>query len=109
MSKFSLKPEYVDCKIHTKLDDGTEVLIDKFNFTDFYAEVLLKNNQAHLININPNWQDSDEAKKKSFQQLTPNVISLTQRTQSRDEKKQSETSDAQKSKPNVGRGRPRKA
>lgn len=108
MSKFTLKPEFIDCQILTKTSDGTEILIDKFNFTDYYGEMLLKNNQGHLININPHWQTDDDFKKKTFQQLTPEVIILTSRPQLRDEKQPNVTSDEQKSTPSVGRGRPRK-
>lgn len=109
MSKFTLKPEFLDCQIITKTSDGTEILITKYNFSDYYGELLLKNNQSHLININPNYIDEDENKKKSFQQITPNVILLTSKPQTRDEKKHSKTLDEQTSRPSVGRGRPRKA
>lgn len=75
-SKYLLKPEFIDCQIHTKTSDGTDILVTKNDFNDYFAEMLLRNGQDHLIMLNPHY-DLTEDQKKTFTQVSEGVISLT--------------------------------
>ncbi len=75
MSKYILKPGYET--IITKSDDGHEMLITPNTFNDYFGDLMMKNNQAHLLTINTEWARENNTEKKTFTQITENVILLT--------------------------------
>lgn len=76
MNKYLLKQEYIGCEIHTRTSDGTEILITDKIFNDYFAEVMIANGQHHLVRVNPLWMTENQ-EKKSYVQISENVISLT--------------------------------
>ena len=79
MSKYILKPGYET--IITKSDDGHEMLITPNTFNDYFGDLMMKNNQAHLLTINAEWAKENNTEKKTFTQITENVILLTSNTE----------------------------
>ena len=75
MSKYILKPGYET--IITKTDDGHELLITPNTFNDYFGDLMMKNNQSHLLTINQEWASTNNTEKKTFTQITENVILLT--------------------------------
>ena len=75
MSKYILKQNYET--IITKSDDGHELLITPNTFNDYFGDLMMKNNQAHLLTINQEWAKENNTEKKTFTQITENVILLT--------------------------------
>jgi hypothetical protein len=75
MSKYILKQGYET--IITKSDDGHELLITPNTFNDYFGDLMMKNNQAHLLTINQEWAKENNTEKKTFTQITENVILLT--------------------------------
>lgn len=75
MSKYILKEGYET--IITKSDDGHELLITPNTFNDYFGDLMMKNNQAHLLTINQEWAKENNTEKKTFTQITENVILLT--------------------------------
>lgn len=75
MSKYILKEGYET--IITKSDDGHELLITQNTFNDYFGDLMMKNNQAHLLTINQEWAKENNTEKKTFTQITENVILLT--------------------------------
>ena len=75
--KFRIKKEFIDCNIITKDKSGNDVLITQLNFNDYFANMLFVNGQGHLIEMNPNHDKENENQKKTFEQISENVISLT--------------------------------
>ena len=75
MSKYILKPGYET--IITKSDDGHEMLITPNTFNDYFGDLMMKNNQTHLLTINTEWARENNTEKKTFTQITENVILLT--------------------------------
>jgi len=75
MSKYILKEGYET--IITKSDDGHELLITPNTFNDYFGDLMMKNNQAHLLTINQEWSKENNTEKKTFTQITENVILLT--------------------------------
>lgn len=74
--KYKLRKEHEDSQIITKSESGQEVLIHKDNFTDYWAEQMLANGQAHLIEIKPQFKP-ELVEKKSFVHVSENVIIST--------------------------------
>lgn len=75
--KFRIKKEFIDCNIITKDKSGNDVLITHLNFNDYFANMLFVNGQGHLIEMNPNHDKENENQKKTFEQISENVIALT--------------------------------
>jgi hypothetical protein len=75
--KFRIKKEFIDCNIITKDKSGNDVLITQLNFNDYFANMLFVNGQGHLIEMNPNHDKENENQKKTFEQISENVIALT--------------------------------
>lgn len=75
MNKYFLKPGYET--IITKSDDGHELLITPNTFNDYFGDLMMKNNQAHLLTINQEWAKENNTEKKTFTQISDNVILLT--------------------------------
>jgi len=75
MSKYILKPGYET--IITKSDDGHELLITPNTFNDYFGDLMMKNNQSHLLTVNAEWAKENNTEKKTFTQITENVILLT--------------------------------
>jgi hypothetical protein len=103
MNKYFLKQEFLDCEIHTKTFDGTDILVTSKTFNDDFAEMMLHNGQSHLIQVNPRYNENDNTEKKSYVQLSENVISLTSPYQQIEEKPQKKISKKLASKQSVGK------
>ena len=101
MSKYILKPGYET--IITKSDDGHEMLITPNTFNDYFGDLMMKNNQAHLLTINAEWAKENNTEKKTFTQITENVILLTSNPEKTESNLQNQTVNEQKSKPKRGR------
>jgi len=101
-SKYLLNPIYADNQIITKTSDGTEILVTKDTFNDYFAECMLKNNQHHLVISNVHY-DPKEDEKKSFVQTSENVITLTSTPEQIAENAQKIIVKDQESKQNVGK------
>ncbi len=90
MNKFILKPEYLDSVITTKTSDGTDIIVTKNDFNDYFAEMFIANGQHHLIKLNPHHK-LDDSQKKTFTQILEDVILLTSNPLPNEEQKQSPT------------------
>lgn len=75
MDKYILKEGYES--IISKTSDGTEILITPSIFNDYFGDMMMQNNQGHLLIINPRWTSENSNEKKTFVQITEDVISLT--------------------------------
>ena len=75
--KFKLKREHENSQIITKDKSGNDVLVTKHEFNDHFAELMLANNLGHLIELNPFYEATLDNEKKTFTQVTENVIALT--------------------------------
>lgn len=75
MNKYILKPGYET--IITKTDDGHELVITPNTFNDYFGDLMMKNNQGHLLTISSEWSEGNSTEKKTFTQITENVILLT--------------------------------
>jgi len=75
MNKYTLKGEH--SVIFTRTSDGTEISFEPKDFNDAIGDLLCLNNQDHLVSINPQWQNENTTEKKTFKQITENVILLT--------------------------------
>ena len=75
--KFRLKKEFQNSQIFCKDKSGNEVLITSADFNDYFAELMLANNQGHLIELNAMYEQMLIDEKKTFQQVTEDVIALT--------------------------------
>ena len=67
--------------IFTRTQDGTEISFLPRDFNDQLGDLMCQNNQEHLLIINPQWQNENVSEKKTFTQITENVISLTSNTE----------------------------
>lgn len=74
--KFRIKSEFLECDIITKDKSGNDVLVNKNNFNDYFANLMFLAGQSHLIEQNPHHNIEFE-EKKTFEQLSENVIALT--------------------------------
>jgi hypothetical protein len=75
MQKYTLKEGH--SVIFTRTSDGTEISFTPREFNDQLGDLLCQNNQEHLLIINPEWQNANITEKKTFAQITENVILLT--------------------------------
>lgn len=107
MNKYFLKPGYET--IITKSDDGHELLITPNTFNDYFGDLMMKNNQSHLLTINQEWANKNNTEKKTFTQITENVILLTSNTEKTEEKQPKETVNEPVLKRKPGRPRVNKA
>lgn len=89
MSKYILKQGYET--IITKSDDGHELLITPNTFNDYFGDLMMKNNQAHLLTINQEWAKENNTEKKTFTQITENVILLTSNLEKTENNLQNQT------------------
>ena len=105
--KYILKPGYET--IITKSDDGHELLITPNTFNDYFGDLMMKNNQGHLLTINQEWANQNSTEKKTFTQITENVILLTSNTEKIGEQPLKETVKEVVSKQKPGRPRVNKA
>jgi hypothetical protein len=103
MSKYILKPGYET--IITKSDDGHELLITPNTFNDYFGDLMMKNNQGHLLTISQDWVNNNSTEKKTFTQITENVILLTSNQEKIEEKQQNQTVKVQELKSKGGRPR----
>jgi len=104
MNKYYLHPDHINSSINTKTDDGTDINITSATFDDYFAELMLKNGQGHLIKINPLYLESEHAsEKKTFRQISEGVISLTLKPEEIDLNEPPKTVNEQESKPKRGR------
>lgn len=107
MNKYFLKPEFEKDQIITRNKEGREVLVTAETFNDYFAELMINNNQHHLVSINRLYDEKDESQKKTFTQISEGVILLTSPPDKIEEPKQNQIVSEPESKPK--RGRPFKA
>ena len=100
--KFRIKSEFLECDIITKDKSGNDVLVNKNNFNDYFANLMFISGQGHLIEQNPHYSIKFE-EKKTFEQLSENVIALTYNPLQTEESNLIETPKEQTSKPKRGR------
>lgn len=100
--KFRIKSEFLECDIITKDKSGNDVLVNKNNFNDYFANLMFMAGQSHLIEPNPH-HDIEFEEKKTFEQLSENVIALTYNPLQAEESNSVETPKEQTSKPKRGR------
>ena len=105
MPKYILKPGYET--IITKSDDGHELLITPNTFNDYFGDLMMKNNQGHLLTISQDWVNNNNTEKKTFTQITENVILLTSNPEKIENSLPNQTVKEQESKRKPGR-QPRK-
>lgn len=101
MSKYILKPGYET--IITKSDDGHELLITPNTFNDYFGDLMMKNNQSHLLTISSEWAKENNTEKKTFTQISENVILLTSNTEKTENNLQNQTVNEQTLKRKPGR------
>lgn len=75
MNKYMFRPEHKNAQVILKAD-GIELLVTENNLDDVLAEKMLQNNYGHLLQINADFKQELE-EKKTFNQVSENVISLT--------------------------------
>lgn len=107
MNKWLLKPEFINAQVITKSESGQDVLIDKTNFSDYWAERMLVNGQGHLIQLSANYKPDME--KKSFLHITENVIISTFGKEQTEKSEQKEIAEPQELKRKRGRQPKQKA
>jgi len=100
--KFRIKSDFLDCDIITKDKSGNDVLVNKNNFNDYFANLMFIGGQGHLIEPNPHYDIKFE-EKKTFEQISENVIALTYNPLKTEENNSVETPKEQESKPKRGR------
>lgn len=103
MQKYSLKEGH--SVIFTRTQDGTEISFTPREFNDQLGDLLCQNNQEHLLIINPEWQNSNQTEKKTFNQITENVITLISNPDQTEKSSPNPTVSVSDLKPK--RGRPR--
>lgn len=75
--KFRIKQEFIHCDIITKDKSGNDVLVNHLNFNDYFANLMFISGQGHLIELNPHYDVYLSEEKKTFEQISDNVIALT--------------------------------
>jgi hypothetical protein len=75
--KFRIKQEFIGCDIITKDKSGNDVLVNHLNFNDYFANLMFMSGQGHLIELNPLYDAQLQEEKKTFEQISDNVIALT--------------------------------
>ena len=103
MSKYILNPQYVNAQMFAKTESGQEVLITKENFNDYWAERMLAGGQNHLVQVSSEFIAASEFEKKTFVQVTENVIISTLRSELIEESKPKPTAKKQVSKRKGGK------
>lgn len=101
MDKYILKEGFAE--IISRTSDGTEILITPLTFNDYFGDMMMQNNQGHMLIINPRWTAENNTEKKTFVQITEDVISLTSPYELIDDKKQNEIAEPQELKRKRGR------
>lgn len=107
MNKYILKPGYET--IITKTDDGHELVITPNTFNDYFGDLMMKNNQGHLLTISSQWSEGNSTEKKTFTQITENVILLTSNPEKTEKNLPNQTVKEVASKQKPGRPRVNKA
>ena len=100
--KFRIKSEFLECDIITKDKSGNDVLVNKNNFNDYFANLMFIGGQGHLIEPNPH-HDIEFEEKKTFEQISDNVIALTYNPLSTEENNLKETAKEKESPRKRGR------
>ncbi len=103
MNKYFLKPEFEKAQIITKNKEGRDVLVTSDTFNDYFAQLMLDNNQGHLITLNRLYDPQSESEKKTFTQVSETVISLTLHPEKIAETLQNQTVQEPESKRKPGR------
>jgi hypothetical protein len=106
MNKYILKPEFEKAEIITKNREGRDVLVTAETFNDYFAELMINNNQTHLVSINRLYDEKDDNQKKTFTQISEGVILLTSLPDQTEEQQPKVTVNEQELK--ARRGRPAK-
>jgi hypothetical protein len=75
--KFRIKQDFIHCDIITKDKSGNDVLVNHLNFNDYFANLMFIAGQSHLIELNPLYDAQLQEEKKTFEQISENVIALT--------------------------------
>jgi hypothetical protein len=75
--KFRIKQEFIHCDIITKDKSGNDVLVNHLNFNDYFANLMFAAGQSHLIELNHLYDVQLQEEKKTFEQISENVIALT--------------------------------
>ena len=101
--KFRIKQDFIGCDIITKDKSGNDVLVNHLNFNDYFANLMFVSGQGHLIELNPLYDAQLQEEKKTFDQISENVIALTYDPLSTEESNSKETQTEQESKPKRGR------
>lgn len=91
MNRWILKTEFANCNIITKNRDGRETLVTKDTFNDMFAQMMLDNNQGHLITENVMYKKDELLEKKTFVELSDTSILLTSNTELIEEKQPKKT------------------
>jgi len=89
MSKYILKPGYET--IIAKSDDGHEMLITPNTFNDYFGDIMMKNGLSHCLTINTEWAKENNTEKKTYTQITDNVILLTSNPEKTENGSQNQT------------------
>lgn len=100
--KFKLRSEHENAQIITKSESGQEVLINKENFTDYWAERMIANGQSHLVEVRPSFKP-EMLEKKSFVHVSENVIISTFPNELTEKSEQKPTANDQELKRKPGR------
>ena len=101
--KFRIKQEFIHCDIITKDKSGNDVLVNHFNFNDYFANLMFISGQGHLIELNPHYDVQLSEEKKTFEQISENVIALTYNPLEIEENNSQEIPKEQESKRKRGR------
>lgn len=101
--KFRIKQEFIHCDIITKDKSGNDVLVNHLNFNDYFANLMFISGQGHLIELNPHYDVKLNEEKKTFEQISENVIALTYNPLEIGENNSQETPKEQESKRKRGR------
>lgn len=75
MNKYMFRPEHKNAQVILKAD-GIELLVTESNLDDILAEKMIQNNYGHLLQVSIDFKEELE-EKKTFNQVSENVISLT--------------------------------
>jgi len=75
MGKYFIKPEFIDCEIHTRTSDGTEILVNNKIFNDYFGELMINNGLSHIVGVNEHYTPSED-EKKSYVKISEDVIGL---------------------------------
>lgn len=108
-NRFRLKKEFINSQIFCKDKNGNEILITANDFNDYFAELMLANNQGHLVELNPLYEEMQNDEKKTFNQVSEGVIVLTSNPLQTESKPQEQTQKEKTSNSKGGKQRTPKA